>query len=927
MRRFSLSSGVLTLTYILGLVGCNQMQLPPAEAVSDNASRPVPKELSFKEAYEEWYQERAYPNETIDWKAWPKAMAHRDAMPEGVILGGGSTGYWAYVGPTNVPPPYRTYYGQGTIIGRVNDVAFDPNQTGVLYIASATGGIWKTTNNGQTWTPLSDNWTSLATNAVVVHPTNSNIVFAGTGDFNGSYPYSFGLMKSEDGGQTWRNIGRPQFGATAIRRIMIDPDNPNRMMIAAGKGEAYWSTLWRSTDGGETWSAPMSQTAAWTDIEVSAPYDNGGRWYYASGLDYGGQVWRSGDRGQTWTKLNPPLNSNFQNGLEIAASKVHRATVYLLAGTPRKVYKSTDAGATWTDITAGFPNGNNNYNWSQAWYDWYIETSYRIVDGQPVDVVYVGLIDVVQSRDGGATWQSVGLTYTNGALTHNDQHAGRPNPNNPDQFLCGNDGGVYMLNYNSANNTWSFDTSMNRFLGITQFYKGDFHPTDLNRMIGGTQDNATPASTGDLQNWRCVGGGDGGFCAINQNTPNTQYATSQNLGVYRTTNNWSSSTGISPSTGSDRKAFIAPIVLRPDNPNFLFAGTNYLWRYSQSANSWTGRLGGQELSVSGTVRSIAVAPTHGDTIYTGSNNGELWMTRDGGNTWKQINSGSPGLPNRFIRDILVHPQNPTKIYVALSGTGTAHVWRCENTDAQTRVWISMDGSGQTALPDIPAQSIALNPLGPDKLFYVANDLGVFYTSNGGANWQNITAPLGLPNVQVNDLKFKVGSDSLYAVTWGRGIWRLPVLTWALPTDFSVTRGTLVSGGLPSLYFNDNDRLILQSAYPFAPANAHAEVEIHATLPNPNPPVLRLRIVTNVNVSNLSQRVEMFNVNTQTWETVDQRAATTSDASITLDITQNPTRFVRASDGLVRARIGYRESAPTAFYPWQARINETVWRTF
>jgi photosystem II stability/assembly factor-like uncharacterized protein len=780
---------IIALGTALAFAGCSQ---PPAEkplASGTDIFAPMPPkpETAYKESYEAWYEERAYPNKEIDWDKWPLAVAHRDSMK--VVTPGAMDGIggWEFMGPVNLPVPYRIYYGQGTTSGRINDITFDPNNPNTYYLAAATGGIWKTTNGGQTWTPLSDDWPFLAVNSVAVHPTNSEIVFAGTGDFNGNYPYSFGLRKSTDGGQSWTTIGQAQFGNFAIRRIMIDPDNPNRMMLTAGKGRDYWGYLYRSLDGGNTWSVSLNQYAAWTDVEYSAPYPNGGRWYYASGLDNGGQVWRSGDRGATWTKLNPPLPTSFQGSVEIAASKVHMATVYLLAGQPRKIYKSTDAGQNWTDITAGFPNGNNNYNWSQHSYDFYIETSYRMEGGNPIDVVYVGLIDIAQSPDGGATWQSIGLTYTNSALTHNDQHMIRVNPNNPNQLLVGNDGGVYMLNYNSTNNTWNFDTSLSKFLGVTQFYKGDFHPTNMARMIGGTQDNATPASTGDLQNWRNVGGGDGGFSAIRQDNPNVQYATSQNLGVYRTTNNWNSSSTITPNTGSDRKAFIAPIVLRPDNQNFLFAGTNYLWRYSQSTNAWTARLGGQELSVNGTVRSIAIARTDGNTIYTGSNNGELWMTRDGGNTWKQINSGSPGLPNRFIRHIEVHPSNPTKVFVALSGTGTPHIWRCDDTDAVTRVWISMDGSGASGLPDIPAQAIALHPMSPDKSLFVATDIGVFYTNDGGSTWMNGTAPLGLPNVQVNDLKFVPGQKSLYAVTWGRGIWRLPIQYWTPPPGGAVPR--------------------------------------------------------------------------------------------------------------------------------------------
>ena len=762
-------SFALVLPAIAGLLVVSNCLPERGLSTKSVSSKPKP-DVSYKESYREWYNERAYPNKEVDWSAWPRAHAHIEQMPTTRRDG---LANWVFMGPTNLPPPYRIYYGQGTLNGRINDLSYNPRNPSQIYLAAATGGIWRTDDGGTTWVPLSDNWPTLATSSVLVNPKDNRIIYAGTGDFDGGYPYSIGLMRSTDSGSTWTNIGASQFGNVAIRRIVADPDDPSIILMATGKGSAYWGNVWRSTDIGQTWSIAFNQLAAWTDVDFGARPQVGNRWCYASGLDTGGQVWRSNDHGATWTKLNPPLGAGSQSGLEVAASRVDPNTVYLLSGTNRKVFKSTDAGNTWFDVTVGFPNGSNNYNWSQSSYDFSIDVGYRTVNNQFIDVVYVGLIDVVQSIDGGATWRSVGLTYTNGALTHNDQHLVRAH-HKESYALIANDGGVFRLNYDPVADTWNFNTSFNRFLGITQFYQSDFHPTDINRMIAGTQDNATPASTGDLQNWRNVGGGDGGFCAIRQDNASVQYATSQNLGVYRTTNNWTSSTGISPNIGTDRVAFIAPIVLQPDNQNFLFAGTNYLWRYSQSANSWTPRLGNQSLSVSGTVRSIGIAPSNGNVIYTGSNNGELWMTQNGGTNWTQINTGSPGLPNRFIRCIAVDPTNPNKITVAVSGTGTKHVWRCDDTMAATRVWNFLDSSGAVGLPDLPAQSVALDPANPSNTMVVGMDLGVYQTDNGGASWFNIGTPQGLPNVQVNNVKWVPGANSIYAVTWGRGIWRLPL---------------------------------------------------------------------------------------------------------------------------------------------------------
>lgn len=719
---------------------------------------------------------RAYPNDSVDWEAYGRAMDHRDAMDASDFTPA-ALNRWTFVGPTGMTVPYRIYYGQGNINGRVNALAYHPTTPGVYFVGAAEGGLWKTTDYGVNWTPLTDNWPNLHVSCIAIHPTNPNIIYVGTGDFHGSRGYPIGIMKTTDGGATWTNLGRIQFSGLMVSAILLDPENPDIVTVTTGRGSTYWGYVWRSTNGGSTWSTVINTQAAWNHVTAGAlNTSNGTRYYYATGHDYnGGQVWRSSNRGQTWTKLTTPMTnaSNvFQNAIEIAPSPTAPDTVYLMSGYDRRIWKSTNAGGNWTDTTNNFPNGNNNYNWSQAWYDIHMYVSTRTVSGSPVDVIYVGLIDIVQSYDGGATWRSLGQTYTNSALTHNDQHSFAINPLNPNETLVGNDGGIYRLTYNPSTHAYSFTTSLNRNLGITQFYHADFHPTNATRMIGGTQDNASPASTGDLNNWRSVGGGDGGGCAINPSNPNIQYATSQYLGMYRTTNNWSSSSGFSPSWGSDRRPFIGTIAINPSQPNYLYAGTNYLWRWNESTQSWSARLGSQELSVEGSVIAIAAAPSDANRIYTGSNRGEVWMSTNGGTSWTQINTGSPGLPNRAITSIAVHPTNPSKIYLTLGSSGTPHVYRCDNTLAGTRVWTNISGSGTTGLPDIHTNTIAVDPANPDSVLYVGNDVGFFYTANGGGKWFNGTAPRGLPNVSVRTVKVTPGTARVNLATYGRGMWQI-----------------------------------------------------------------------------------------------------------------------------------------------------------
>jgi photosystem II stability/assembly factor-like uncharacterized protein len=705
---------------------------------------------------------RAYPYDSVDWRAYLRAAAHRDAMASEFYPASGPR--WEFVGPRNLSPPYRTYFGVGAISGRVNALAYHPTQEGVYYMGAPQGGLWRSTDYGATWQPLSDGWQFLQVASIAIHPTNPDIIYVGTGDFQGwMRPFSIGIMKSTDGGQSWQSIGAQLFGYKCVSDIVIDPENPHIVVACTGWGpyQGIPGDIWRSTDGGATWSRVNPVSAIWSDMAIGARDPvTGIRYYYAVGHGNPGYVLRSSDRGASWTVLTPPFSGN-QNALRIAASPTNPNRVYLMSGNALQVWRSDDAGATWTELNPTVDGG-----FHQSWYDAHLHVS-REPSGN--DVLYLGLVDLVQ-RTGGGTWRSIGQGFTASALIHVDQHAFAINPRNPNEALVGNDGGVYRMTYNPSTGEVSF-TSLNATLGITQFYAADFHPTDPTRMLGGAQDNSTPNANGNLNSWRNVGGGDGGYCAYNPTNPNIQYATWQFLGVVRTTNNWSSASNISPNIGSDRVAFIAPIPLHPAQPNHLLAGTNYLWRWDESARTWTERLGNQQLSVNGVVIAIAGAPSNANVIYTGSNQGELWMTTNGGSSWRRLAPGS-SLPNRAITSIAVHPNNPYKIYVALGGTGTAHVWRCDNTLASTVQWVNISGSGSTALPDIHTNTLALDPSAPDRILYVGTDIGMFYTLDGGATWRNGTAPLGLPNVQVNTLKVVPGTGYLMAATYGRGMWRI-----------------------------------------------------------------------------------------------------------------------------------------------------------
>ncbi len=736
--------------------------------------------VNYLDSYLHFLEERSYPNDFINDDERLLAIAQRDRMPAaetGANAGPETVGTWQFVGPRDLDIPYQIYYGTPPLAGRINALTYDPQNPQTYYIAAAGGGIWKTTNAGVNWTPLSDGWESLWVNAITVHPTNSNILYAGTGDFNGGQAPGFGIMKSVDGGQTWTNLGRAAFQGSSIRRILLDPGNPNNLLVASGYGT---NELFRSTDGGNTFSVVQSNVAHWCDLEVSIPV-SGTRnfWAVAESLPAGGSplIYRSQNSGATWTSISiPGLAGVSSNSLDVAVSPTNGNRVYVLAATARKLFRSDNNGSTWTDLSGVLTASTSSYNFSQASYDWHL----NVAAGQSGnDKVFVGLIDLMMSIDNGNTWQSLGgPTYDNDSILHNDQHSLAIHPTDPNQALVGCDGGVFRFIYNPPSNSWQF-TPLNLNLGgTTQFYHASFHPSDRNFVLGGTQDNASPVATGDLQTWDNVGGGDGGITMISRVNPQHQATTAQFLFTYVTTNAWASSGYVGPSVGSDSVAFIAPIAEDPTSANTLYGGTNFLYRYTYSTGTWEARLGGTNLAPSGgNLRSIAVAPSNSNVIYTGSSTGDVHISVNRGATWRRIDAS---LPNRGIKDISILPDDPFDVLISQSGSaGSARVWRCPDTSVPNLSWFPVSGSGSTALPDIVTSSIERDYRDPINWWWAGNDVGVFRTTDGGATWQNATAPLGLPNVRIDEVKTIAGTNSLYAATHGRGIWRIDLGSTAL----------------------------------------------------------------------------------------------------------------------------------------------------
>ncbi len=791
-----------------------------AEGRGQERTKVHPKDkLDYLKAYRYFIGQRAFPYDKVNWDSFEVGRRHASQMPKARIGGGpgGSrpmtTPQWSFVGPTNLSAPYETYYGLGAINGRVSAVAFDPTTSSTIYASGAQGGLWKSTDSGKTWTWLSSTWTQLAVNRIVIDPNNPKTIYVAKGDYHGYIAGGYGILKTTDGGTTWSEIAMAAMGKVGVASLLIDPTNSN--ILIAGTGDINTDgALYRSTDAGNSWTKLGISGAliVWPTLAASAVSAGTTRLYAVAGgtatTTYTNPTTRlfvSDDHGATWKPQASPVvpDGLFRWPIAIATSPTNPNNVYILGSDTQTLYASSDKGATWNDVSANLPTGNDiypNYNFSQGYYDYHLECGSRTKGGVTVDVLYLGEIDLTESTDGGNTWVSVGgPTYESYAISHNDQHALAVCPTNPNLAIFGNDGGAYTVTYDPASDKNSV-ASLNQNLGNTMFYKIALHPTLADYLMGGTQDNSTPLSTGDITNWMNVGGGDGGGCAINQTNPKIQYTTSEYLWVYRTADGWATEQNISPTLESkDQAAFVAAMALCPTNQNLMFVGTNFLWEWNETTQTWTSHLGGQELNNSNSgaqISAIAFSPTDGNRIYTGAADGALWMSTTQGSTWTQLNTGSP-LPVAALTSISVNPADENDIIIGFSstGNGNSHLWRCSNTQAASPTFTNVSGIGVTGLPDVSLNVVVRDINNPASTWWVGTDVGVFMSNDSGSTWSNAGTIYGLPAVIVDDLAVNATTGYIVAGTYGRGMWRMKLTSSAgiKLTKFTVSPSSVTGG--------------------------------------------------------------------------------------------------------------------------------------
>jgi photosystem II stability/assembly factor-like uncharacterized protein len=679
---------------------------------------------------------------------------------------------WTLEGPTNIG-------------GRLVDLAVQPGDPDTLYVAAATGGVWKSTDAGATTQKAWPDGASQSMGAIAIGPDGA--IWAGTGELNpggGSITFGgTGVYRSDDGGQTWKRRGLVDSGT--IGRIVVDPSDPRTIYVAAG-GSLFNAGgdrgIYRSTNGGASWRrvlAPETPFTGGADLVMDPRNPDrlyAAMWDHRREPDvrtYGGVgsgLFRTDDGGDTWKRLDNVVAktpgdatglaqdaSLGRIGVALAPSNPDRVYVITTAtfGQDKGFYVSDDGGDSFA--TATLPGSQGGFGW---WFG-------RIwVDPANADHLFVAGVNLRESADAGQTW-------ANSAGVHADQHALAWADAQSGRVYLGNDGGLYRSDSNGATQTWTKAT----YEPYTQHYQVEVAETDPSRLTGGTQDNGCIRTWGGAR-WNGYGCGDGEYTPIDWSNAGIFYGCSQYGACRRYADGVPGSSNIQDGAASVRWNWHSPLVIDPTDPATLYFAGNQLNRSTDRGDTWTaispphpndltgtfepGR--NDPIYVNwGTITTVAISKTAPATLFVGTDTGRVWKTDDLGASWTEFTGA--GLPKRWVTRVAIDPRDADVAYATFSGfrngEDAANVFRTRDGGA---TWENVSGN----LPNAPVNDVVIDT--ERETVYVGSDVGVFSLKNDKKNWKAVGS--GIPLAPVLDLRLHAPSDALYAGTFGRGVWKV-----------------------------------------------------------------------------------------------------------------------------------------------------------
>ena len=689
--------------------------------------------------------------------------------------------------------------GPALMAGRIADIAVDPEHPNTWYVGVGSGGVWKTTNSGTTWTPIFDGQSVYSIGCISLDPTDCNTVWVGTGENVAGRHVAIGdgLYVSRDGGKSWENKGLKQ--SEHISKIWVDPRDSNVIIVAA-QGP-LWSPggergVYKSNDGGASWRQVLAKGPYTGATDLVADPENPDVLYAAlhqrhrtvwALLDTGPEsgIYKSVDGGETWNQLAGGLPGEDKGKIALGVSPQKPNVVYATIELPNRAggfWRSEDRGASWEKVSDFVSSGTGPHYYQEIY-----------VDPHHFDVIYHANNVLMRSEDGGRNWKAI-----EGQWKHVDNHAVVFHPTDPEYVLVGTDGGLYESNDYAR----SFRFFPN--LPITQFYKVDVdYDLPFYHVVGGTQDNNSqygPTRTRFVQgirnsDWSIVVGGDGHDNAIDPSNPDIIYGESQQGYIRRFDRRTGESVDIQPQPGKGEEGlrfnWDSPILVSPHNPSRIYFASRRLHRSDDRGESWEaispdlsrsedrwrlpimGRVWGIDagfdllaMTQYSNITSISESPKVEGLIYVGTDDGLVQVTEDGGKTWRKIEK-IYGVPEKaFVNDIKADRHDPNTVYVALDHhkTGDYKPYLLRSRD-RGLTWESIVG-------DLPERHLVWrleqDHVEPNLLF-LGTEYGAFVSVDGGAKWSKLG---GLPTISVRDLAIQKRENDLVAATFGRGIYVL-----------------------------------------------------------------------------------------------------------------------------------------------------------